>query len=126
MTEITSLQSNLDSLLKHKNLKDDLNSQLRDVNGEIAELEKKLIAEMTESNLQSIKTANGTASIKIRVVPQINDKQAFYIYAVENRRFDFLQSRLSPAPIMEMFEQFNSLPAGIDLFTQTTINIRRK
>jgi len=132
MVEMVEMKAGMEELfsglMNLKNEKEQLNNQIRVLNERIEAMEFDLIEAMEFEALESFKTSVGTCSLSVKLIPGImpEGKEDFYKWAVEHERFDFLQSRLSPAPIIEMFDETNTLPDGISLYTRKTINTRRK
>ncbi|NOY61010.1 MAG: hypothetical protein GXO75_19035 [Calditrichaeota bacterium] len=65
-------------------------------------------------------------SIGIDIYPRVVEKQKFYRWAVENNRFDLLQSSVNKAPIKEMVELENELPPGVEVYTDWKVTSLRK
>lgn len=106
--------------------KDTLNEQLKEINKYLAEAEAKLLRLMDESDLEKVSTDAATASTKSVNFWKISDKEAFYKWAVNNDRFEMLQSRINSAPANQMFEESNQIPEGTEVTTGLKLNFRRK
>jgi len=104
----------------------ELESQSKELTTRLDDLSEKI---MVYFELEGITKASGqkaTAYIRTNICPQVIDKESMTKWVVENGRYDLLQSRVNSKPIREMLEQENTLPPGVEVFTKTKLNIRRK
>lgn len=114
----------INSFFELKSKKDKLNLELKSINAKLEEIQDDIINEMDNEGLFEAKSKLGKVFRKVKVIPQIQNKELFFTWAVRNKRFDMLQSRVSPAPIIEMLEEENELPDGISTFTKQILNKR--
>ena len=54
------------------------------------------------------------------------EKEDFIKWAVENNRTDMLVVRPNEAAVRSFFEEANVLPAGVDTYMKTKLNMRRR
>ncbi len=99
-------------------------SKIKDINKNYQLVEERLIEIMEENGLEQVKGQRASASLSVKPYPQVKDKEAFYNWALQGGRFEFLQARVNSAPVIEMLENENELPDGIELFTKKRINLR--
>ena len=121
-----SISSLINRIAELRDEKDSLNEQLKEVNKYLTEAEAKLLRLMDESDLEKVSTDTATAFTKTTNFWKISNKVSFYKWAVNNGRFEMLQSRLNSAPANQMFEESNQIPEGTEVTTGLKLNFRRK
>lgn len=100
-------------LFAAKQRKSELNSQLKELNGEIADIEHELLEEMQKQNLHKISDPHGTVYIARQIVPRVINWDLFYDYIAEHHAFEMLERRASRAAFREQFELGIQIP-GVD------------
>ena len=116
----------IDKMQELRILKDEIRERQKAVNAEYGLLESKLVEMLDDAGLEKASGKLATASLKYEAYPQVKDKDAMTRWAIAHDRIDIIQARVNAAPIREMFENENTLPDGVELFTKAKINFRRK
>lgn len=86
----------------------------------------KLIERMEFDAVDRVESSRGSATKKINTFASVKDKEAFTRWVTRRGKFEMLQSRCSPAAVLEYFEEKNKLPDGIETYSQAVLNTRRK
>lgn len=66
------------------------------------------------------------ANVKVlkKLVPQVKDWDAFYLYVGKNKRWDLMQRRLSDTAVKEMWDSGKKIP-GVESFDAVTVSITK-
>ena len=105
--------------------KEELTSQLSEVNKSIDSLEYGLIELLEEAGLDKARSNHGTATLKVELYPQIKDHETFVKWCVDNGKTDMLQKRVSTTSFKEYFNQNNMYPDGVDAYNKKSISFRK-
>lgn len=97
-------------------------------------IEDQLHDKMVTEQTKSFRTEAGTAYIKSQVGASVEDWPAFLEWVQNQKRWDFLERRVSKEKIKEMIEandqvdpdKRESLPPGVKVNIMDTVSIRRK
>lgn len=109
-----------------KNAIAELNSQKRDLQRELDEVEYMLIQDMDANGIDKTSNEYGTVSKTVELYPSVVDKEAFVQWAIDNGRTDMLPASCNKAPFKQFFEEENMYPDGIDAFDKIKLNYRRR
>jgi predicted transcriptional regulator len=124
------MANNLGELLERlaglKDQMDEINTTKSDLQKEIDQLEFQVISEMERNGVDKTTCNRATASLKIKMCPQIKDMDSLLRWCYENNRPDMLQKRVSDTAFKEFYEENNEYPDGIDTYEKKTINFRRR
>ena len=123
MNKIGKLIDAMQWLREHKQK---LNEQIKEINKEIEQLEQIMINKMNEEGIEKASGHLATASKKVDIYPSVKSTEDFYKWIVENGRFEFAQARVNAAPVREMYQNENTLPPGVEVFTKEKILLRKK
>jgi hypothetical protein len=123
---MTDLSEMADEIFELREKKAELEKQKKIINQDIEILTRDLIDEMKEENLQAIKTDLCSVSLNVKTQFSIKDKEEFYKSAVEQGRFELLQSRVNNRPALEILETEGLVFDGLDTFLKENLNIRKK
>ena len=106
--------------------KEGLSQQIKELNEKIKEVEGEIIDNMQENDIDKLSSERATVSLKIDVFSRVIDKPKFYEYIVKNKAWELAQARVNNAPIKLLLEENNTLPEGIETYTQPKLSFRRK
>ena len=118
-----SIGKNVDKVFLLRKKKADLEAAIRDVEGQIAELDAEIMDAMTCAGMEKAATRHGTVSISSSTVAQVEDWDAFYAYIYKNKYGHLLQRRVSDPAWRELREQGKKVP-GTAGFTKKRLNYR--
>ena len=118
--------SKINQLFDLRSAKNALAEQIKALNIQIEELTLSIIDDMKEAGIDTARSDKGSVFFKISIYPQIDDKESFVKWVVQHDRYDMLQKRVSPGPILEMFDKENKLPKGISTYIKEDLNVRSK
>lgn len=89
------------------------------------DIEATMLDELGAAHVESLRTASGTFSRKIAVLPRALDWDAFYSWIRANDAFDFLHKRISAAAVATyMDEHDGEPPAGLAVERAYTVSVR--
>ena len=96
---------------------------MKDVEGQIADLDSEIMEAMHQSGLEKTATKMGTVSVSTSTVAQVEDWDAFLAYIYKNKYGHLLQRRVSDPAWRELVEQGKKVP-GTAGFTKKRLNYR--
>jgi len=109
-----------------KDNKDRKNEELKAINAEIEQCERRIIEQMELDGLDTLSIRGiGTAFITTKDYPQVTDMEAFVKWCYENNRTDMIQKRVSSTAYNQYVQAENIMPDGTDVFQKSTLNFRR-
>lgn len=110
-----------------------IKARIEELKCQKSELEKVLerltleIAEdMENKSLEKIECEFGSGKIKTEVYPNIVDWTQFMDWVSENKRYEFVEKRVSRSATREMLKLYGEIPAGINIYPKTTLDLRKK
>jgi hypothetical protein len=115
----------VDELVQLRAEKRELERLADEVGTRAKELELVLLERFDAEGVDSSRTGKATASLKISVVPTIEDWDAFADYVVKTRSTHLIERRASVSGCRELFEKGVPIP-GVASFTKRSINIRTR
>jgi hypothetical protein len=101
---------------KKKTVEDRHKEELAPYKEAMNKIENELLRQMNEGNLENLKSDVGTAYVATRSSATVADWDAF---------LDFLERRVSKVAAEEFLEEHASLPPGVSIARDTTVNIRK-
>lgn len=109
-----------------KDNKDRKNEELKAINTEIEQCERRIIEQMELDGLDTLSIRGvGTAFVTTKDYPQVTDMEAFVKWCYENNRTDMIQKRVSSTAYNQYVQAENIMPDGTDVFQKSTLNFRR-
>ena len=122
-----SFEEILKELRDLKTQKDDLNKAIKEVNPQIEYLQAIAIAKLQGEGAEKVTTSFGSASISIKDYASIKDFGAFIHYIDTHKAYELIQKRANDAPLRLLWddEESGGVP-GVESFTKTTLNFRKK
>ena len=118
-----TIGAKIDMLHALREQKRALEAQIKQLSGQMAELENDLIAQMDEEGVSKSTGKNATVSIITSVKPSVEDWDAFYAYIHRYKYYHLLERRPSVTGCRELLETKGKIP-GVVPFTQRKLNIR--
>ena len=113
----------IDKVFSLRKKKQELEAAVRDVEGQIADLDSEIMEAMHQSGLEKTATKMGTVSVSTSTVAQVEDWDAFLAYIYKNKYGHLLQRRVSDPAWRELVEQGKKVP-GTTGFTKKRLNYR--
>ena len=116
-----------------RNIRDAEAEIRREADAKIAELKEKrekiegvLLQVLTDSNVESMRTANGTFFRTVETIPSGQDWDAFYNWIKENDAFDALERRITRKFISDYMNAHDgAIPPGVNVFRRYKVNVRK-
>jgi hypothetical protein len=121
-----NLGAKVDELYELRVKKDELNAQLTEINKQIDALEYQILQDMETAGVDSVKSNLATATMKVKLYPQVKDMEALVAWANENGKPEILQRRVSEGVFKDFYEETGAYPDGVDAFQKTTLNFRKR
>ena len=118
-----TLGKTIDKIFSLRKKKLELEAAVKDVEGQIADLDSEVMEALEASGLDKTSTKSGTVSLSTSTVAQVTDWDAFYTYIYKNKFGHLLQRRVSDPAWRELMEQGKKVP-GTTGFTKKKLNYR--
>ena len=103
-----------------------LNQQIKALNNDKKEAEEELLKMMQHHEVEFVGGTFARAKKGIKLHASVSSKVDFYRWVVDNNAYEFAQARVSAAPVKEMLDDSNLLPAGVETYTEEKITSLRK
>lgn len=87
-------------------------------------VKEELLKRFGKQQLDGAKGKVGSASAKMRDIPQFEDDAKFYAYLKKTGDFDLLQRRLNESAVKERWEAGKKVP-GLKVFRTLVVNISK-
>lgn len=113
----------IDQLHALRKQKRALEEQIKQLSGQMDELENQLIDQMDKEGVTKSTGNTATVSISTSVKPSVDDWDAFYAYIHRYKYYHLLERRPSVTGCRELLETKGKIP-GVVPFTQRKLNIR--
>lgn len=97
-------------------------------NKDIAVLNEEILQIMESEELNKCSTEFGSLTRKVEMYPSFNEddggSDAFFSWIAKTNAWEFIQRRINPAPVREMFTESGKLPPGISTYMKETLLTR--
>ena len=113
----------IDKVFALRKKKAELESAVKDVEGQIADLDAEILESLEASGLEKTATKAGSVSISSATVAQVTDWDTFLAYIYKNKYGHLLQRRVSDPAWRELVEQGKKVP-GTTGFTKKRLAYR--
>tara|TARA_R100001143_G_scaffold61244_2_gene61687 strand:+ start:149 stop:538 length:390 start_codon:yes stop_codon:yes gene_type:complete len=115
----------IDAYYRLRDERNELNKQVKEINGKLYELGEVIIARLDEDCVDSSRGAEATASIKETVVAHIEDFDQFEKFVIRHKKLHLLEKRVSSAAFRAELEERGEVP-GLKPFTKRTISVQKR
>lgn len=113
----------IDQLWATREVKRDIESQLKEVETRIAELNAQLMERMEQEGLDKASGTKATISVSTNTVAAVEDWDEFWKYILKNKYTHLLQRRVSDPAYRELLEAGKKVP-GVQPFVKRSLNVR--
>lgn len=113
----------IDKLSAIREKKRKLEAEIKDIEGEYAELEEALMAKMASEGIDKATGTSASVSISTNVVGNPIDWKLIENYIAKNKFFHLFQRRLSDPGLREIWDQGKKVP-GVEPFVKRRLNLR--
>ena len=113
----------IDKVFALRKKKTDLEAALKDVEGQIADLNSEVMETLGAAGLEKTSTKQGTVSISVSIDAQVEDWDTLLAYIYKNKYGHLLQRRVSNPAWRELIEQGKKVP-GTTQFINKRLNYR--
>lgn len=120
---VAAISKNIDKVFLLRKKKTELEAAMKDVEGQISDLDAEILEAMHMSGLEKTATKLGAVSVNTSTVAQVEDWDAFLAYIYKNKYGHLLQRRVSDPAWRELIEQGKKVP-GTSPFTKKRLNYR--
>lgn len=120
-----SLGTLIDQMWGLRDKKRELEASIKDLDGQIANIESSLMEQMAEQGVDKMSGALATVSISTNTVAQVEDWDAFLAYVYKKKYGHLLQRRVSDPAYRELLEQGQKIP-GVTPFSKQRLNLRAR
>lgn len=119
------LEDFLAELLRVREIKSNLQKDLKEVEEYLGELESEVLRSFDDMGLKSVKDDGGNNfSSVITRSARIEDPEAFFEYVVTNNRVDLLHKRVIQSEVEKIWDVGEQVP-GIGMITKVGLRIRK-
>lgn len=119
-----SLGAMIDALQERKDALTDANRVANDIKAEITELERQILQALDDAGMPRASGQTCSVVATDKVVPTVEDWDAFYQYVSDNHYFHLLQRRVSATAAQEFFASGEDIP-GVKPTTLRALSARR-
>ena len=119
----SAIGKSIDKVFLLRKKKAELEAAMKDVEGQIADLDAEIMEAMHQSGLEKTATKMGTVSVSTSTVAQVEDWDAFLAYIYKNKYGHLLQRRVGDPAWRELIEQGKKVP-GTTGFIKKRLNYR--
>lgn len=113
----------IDEMKRLRDIKRDLNSQIKDLDEEYEELKTMFLQRMDAEGTTQSRGHTASATVTENIVPNVKDWDAVEAYIRENDAFYMMQRRINTGAYKELIEAGEELP-GIETFTKRDVSLR--
>jgi hypothetical protein len=113
----------IDQLWATREVKRDIESQLKEVETRITELNTELMERMEQEGLDKASGTKATISVSTNTVAAVEDWDEFWKYILKNKYTHLLQRRVSDPAYRELLEAGKKVP-GVQPFVKRSLNVR--
>ena len=113
----------IDTMWELREKKRALEASVKDVEGQIADLESKLMEDMQANGVDKMTGKHASVSITSTVVADVEDWDAFWAYIHKMKYGHLLQRRVSDPAYRELLDLGKKIP-GTQPFTKKRLNLR--
>lgn len=124
-TKAPSLGALIDQMWSLREKKRELEAGLKDLEGQIADIESSLMEQMGQQGVDKMSGAMATVSISTNTVAQVEDWDSFLAYVYKKKYGHLLQRRVSDPAYRELLEQGVKVP-GVSPFSKQRLNLRAR
>jgi len=122
-TRAPSLGALIDQMWSLREKKRELEASVKDLDGQLSDLESTLMEQMAEQGVDKMSGAMATVSISTNTVAQVEDWESFLTYIYKKKYGHLLQRRVSDPAYRELLEQGVAVP-GVSPFSKQRLNLR--
>lgn len=122
-TKAPTLGDKIDEMWNLREKKRKLEASIKDLDGQISDIESQLMESMAEQGVDKMTGAKASVSISSTTVATVEDWDAFLAYIYKNKFGHLLQRRVSDPAYRELIEAGKKVP-GVQPFDKKRINLR--
>lgn len=100
----------IDKVFSLRTKKAEIEAAVKDLEGQISDLESEILETLQSSGLEKTATKKGTVSVSTSTVAQVTDWDSFLAYIYKNKYGHLLQRRVSDPAWRELQEQGKKVP----------------
>jgi Siphovirus Gp157 len=118
-----SLGKTADKLFDLREKKRVLESSIKEIEGQMTDLQTTLMESMESSGLEKLTASKATVSITKSIAANVEDWESFHAFIKKTGYFHLLQRRVSDPAYRELLDQGKKVP-GVQPFTAKKLNLR--
>lgn len=123
LRKIKGIGPAIDDLFELRKRKQELEAQIKKVEGEYSEIEEALLAKLKAEGTDKGAGKRASVSVSTTTVGNLEDADKFFAYVKKTGYFHLLQRRLSDPAIRELLTSKGSIP-GVTTFDKVRLNLR--
>lgn len=106
-------------------MKAEFDGKVEKIDLALTKLEALLLKTFDESEMESCKTAAGTAYKTTRTSYTVADRDTFFQFVRDNEAFEMLESRVNKKAAEEYKAANGEIPPGVNYRSEQVVNVRR-
>lgn len=118
-----SLGAQIDTMWEIREKKRTLEASIKDLDGQLAEIELQLMEEMEANGVDKMTGKHAGVSITTNTVANITDWDEFWKFIIKTKSTQLLQRRVSDPAYRELLEMGKKVP-GAEPFSKKRLNLR--
>lgn len=123
LRKIKGIGPAIDDLFELRKRKQELEAQIKKIEGEYGEIEEALLAKLKAEGTDKGAGKRASVSVSTTTVGNLEDADKFFAYVKKTGYFHLLQRRLSEPAIRELIASKGSIP-GVSTFDKVRLNLR--
>lgn len=89
------------------------------------QIEAEFLNKFNTENSESAKAASGIAFKTTRTTAKVVDRDSWLRDIIENENYQFIESKANKTAVDQYIAEHGEPPPGVNIVTETTVNIRR-
>jgi hypothetical protein len=121
-----NLGQKIDKLFELREEKYKQKEKVSEIQKEFDQIQAEVISRMENEDLEKAAGDKATATLGTGFYPSVEDIEKFVRWITRNKKFEFIQKRVSKGAAQEMLDSTNKLPPGVKSYNEAKLNLRRK
>lgn len=123
LRKIKGIGPAIDELFELRCQKQELEAQIKKIEGEYSEIEEALLAKLKAEGTDKGAGKRASVTVSTTTVGNLEDANKFFAYVKKTGYFHLLQRRLSNPAVTELMASKGSIP-GVTTFDKVRLNLR--
>lgn len=120
-----SIGEQIDVLYDLREQKRELNKQIAQIDLQYESIEHDILRELGAMGIETAKSTKASATVSKKIVPNVQDWDAFYKYILSTEQPFLLERRPSVTAFRDLHNAGEEIP-GVTAFEQTSLSLRTR